>query len=179
MFVLNRYVKSNNIHYYGNHTGDLYIQAKYGSSESGTISIEDCTYYNPNSITTITTTNILLSSNFEITFKVKRTSSNANTAYLEIGGNTGNTALMGQVGRNGENQIRIYTSEGSSTNDTYATSNTPLNEEVLEKWIHIGSDNTFSMNDSVNTFTNNKPHAKIKRIVVNSNYIKELKVKPL
>lgn len=147
---------------------------------SETYSIEDCTYYHESAFTsTQNNFNLSLPTNFEISFITKRTSSSANSSYLEIGGNSGNTALMGQVGGGGTNQLRIYASEGSSSYDTYATSDTPLNSDALQKWTHNGSDNTFSMNSSVQTFTSSKTHSKIRKLSITSNRIEQLKVKPL
>ena len=146
---------------------------------SETYVVEDCTYYNVNSVTSTTTVSIPLPSAFEISFITKRTSGSSNYAYLEIGGNSGNTALFGQVGGAGVNQIRIYNSEGSSSYDTYFTDNTPLSSDALQKWSHNGSSNTFSMNSSSTSFTDSKSHSKIRKITISNNRCEKLKVKPL
>ena len=145
-----------------------------------TYSIEDCTYYNPNTITSITTVNISLPSNVEVSFKVKRTSDSNNYSYLEIGGNSGNTALMGQVGGAGYSQFRTYASEGSSTIDaTHDTSNVPSNTETLLVWTKNGTSQSYSTGSSTVTWSDNHTHSKIKKLTILNNRVQELKVKPL
>ena len=144
-----------------------------------TYAIEDCAYYNPNSITSIQTVSITLPSSFEISFTTKRTSNSGNSSYLEIGGDTGNTALMGQLGSSGESRVRIYTSEGSSSFTDHSSSNTPINTDSLHKWVHNGSDNTYNMNNNPVTWTDDKTHSKIRKLNLNNNKVEGLKVKAL
>lgn len=115
---------------------------------------------------------------FEISFKVHRTSSSSNSAYLEIG-NTGNTALLGQVGSVGNSVLRFYNSEGSSSYSDTSLGNNGYNSDTLYTWIKNGSNNTVSMNNSTYTSTNSLTHSKIRKLSVTNNLIKELKVKPL
>ena len=115
-----------------------------------------------------------------MSFKVKRTSSSNNYSYLEIGGNTGNTALMGQVGEAGVSQFRTYVSEGSSTIDTtHDTANVPLNTEILIVWTKNGASQSYSTGDSTVTWSDNHSHSKIRKLTISNNRVQELKVKPL
>ena len=166
-------------YFFGNGVGDLNIKAECMSLIQ-TCSIEDCTYYNESAFTSSQSSfNVELPSNFEISFITKRTSSSGNSAYLEIGGNNSNTALMGQIGGAGINAVRIYDSEGSSTFTDHMSSDTPLNQDANQKWVHNGSDNTFSMNSSTVTWTDNKTHSKIRKLSITNNRIEQLKIKPI
>ena len=141
--------------------------------------VEDCTYYNSNSVTSAQTVSINLPSAFEISFTVKRTHTSSDHSFLEIGGDTGNTALMGQVGSSGESEVRIYDSEGSSGYSRHLTSNNTINTDTLYKWVHNGTDNSFSMNSDTITWTDSKTHSKIRKLTINRNKVEGLKVKPL
>ena len=144
-----------------------------------TYSIEDCAYYNSNTVTIITDVSIPLPSAFELSFTVHRTTWNSNASYLEVGGNTGNTALVGQLGSSGESRVRFYDSEGSSSYTETSVSNNPINADTVYIWVKNGSDNTFSMNDESVEVSNSLTHSKIKKLNITNNSIKELKVKPL
>ena len=141
--------------------------------------IEDCAYYNSNTITSITYVSIPLPSAFELSFTVHRTGSYSNASYLEVGGDTGNTALIGQIGASGVSRIRFYDSEGSSQYTDSSLSNNPLNSDTVYVWIKNGSDNTFSMNDESVEVSNSLTHSKIRKLNITNNSIKGLKVKPL
>ena len=117
--------------------------------------------------------------NFEISFTTKRTTGTGNSAYLEIGGNNGNTALLGQVGGSGNTDCRIYNSEGSSSYASHTNNATPNNENAVHIWTHNGSDNIYSMNGNEVSFTDNKTHQKIRKLNVTNNKIEGLKIKSL
>jgi hypothetical protein len=120
-----------------------------------------------------------LPSDFELSFTVHRTSSSRNASYLEVGGDSGNTALVGQIGSSGVSGIRVYNSEGSSSyTDTYVGNN-PINADAVYIWVKNGSNNTVSMNSSSATVQNSLTHSKIKKLNITNNSIKGLKVKPL
>ena len=144
-----------------------------------TYSIEDCAYYNSNTVTRITDVSIPLPSAFELSFIVRRTTWDSNASYLEVGGNTGNTALIGQIGSSGVSRIRFYDSEGSSEYTDSSLSDNPLNSDTVYVWIKNGSDNTFSMNDESVEVSNSLTHSKIRKLNITNNSIKDLKIKPL
>ena len=144
-----------------------------------TYSIEDCTYYNPNSITSNTTLNKdLPSGDWELSFKVKRPSSSGNVAFIQLNNDSRIVSLVGQVGGAGNNQIRCYTSS-SSFND-YSIDNTPQGTEVTLKIVKEDTPFTYSMGSSSTTMTCTQSFAKLYSATASGgNYVKELKVKPL
>ena len=144
-----------------------------------TYSIEDCTYYDSTSHTSTETVDIPLPSAFELSFKVRRTTTNTNASYLEIGGNSGNTALFGQVGSSGISQLRLYNSEGSSSYTNVELGNNSTGTDTHYTWIKNGSSNTVSMDSTTQTTTNSLTHSKIRKLSITNNVIKELKIKPL
>ena len=144
-----------------------------------TRSIKDYWYCKTETYTTSTTVDIPLPSSFELTFKVHRVQTTQNSAYLEIGGNTGNTAICGQIGGVGVSRVRLYSNEGSSQYTDMSVNDNPLDKDALYVWVKNGSDNTFSMNDSSVSFTNSLTHSKIRKVAVTNNTLKELKIKSL
>ena len=146
-----------------------------------TINIEDCTYYHESAFTsTQSDFNVSLPSNFEITFYTKRTSSSSNSSYLELGGNTGNTALCGQIGGSGMSRVRIYNSEGSSGYTDHSASDTPSGTNALHTWIKNGNDNSYYTQSATPvTWTDNITHSKIRKLSITNNRIEQLKIKPL
>jgi hypothetical protein len=160
--------------------GDLSFTASVGTISSETYSIEDCTYYHESAFTSVQDNfNVSLPSAFEVSFKVRRTSSSGNSSYLEVGGNTGNTALFGQIGGGGNSVLRLYNSEGSSSyNDTSVGTNSS-GVDTSYKWIKNGSSNTASMGTTTKTVSNSLTHGKIRKLSITNNRIFELKVKPL
>ena len=148
---------------------------------SETYSIEDCTYYHESAFTsTQSDFNVSIPSSFEITFYTKRTSSSSNSAYLELGGNTGNTALCGQIGGSGMSRVRIYNSEGSSNYTDHSSSDTPSGVNALHTWTKNGNNNSYHTQSTTPvTWTDNITHSKIRKLSITSNKIEQLKVKPL
>ena len=142
--------------------------------------MEDCTYYHETAFTSTTDVNIPLPSNFEITFYTRRTSSTGNSAYLEIGGNTGNTALCGQIGGSGMSRTRIYNSEGSTQYNDHSSTDTPISTDALHTWVKNGNNNSYkTQNVTPTTWTDSITHSKIRKLSITSNRIAQLKVKPL
>ena len=160
--------------------GDVTITVECGGITE-TINIEDCTYYHESAFTsTQSDFNVSLPSNFEITFYTKRTSSSSNSSYLELGGNTGNTALCGQIGGSGMSRVRIYNSEGSSRYTDHSSSDTPSGVNALHTWIKNGNDNSYyTQSTTPVTWTDSITHSKIRKLSITSNRIEQLKVKPL
>ena len=148
--------------------------------QSEIYSVEDCIYYHESAFTsTQDNFNVALPSNFEISFKVRRTSNSGNSSYIEVGGDIGNTALFGQVGGRGNSALWLYDSEGSSQYTETAIGTTPQNQDSLFTWVKNGSSHTISMNDTSATTTNSLTHSKVRKISITNNQMKELKIKPL
>jgi hypothetical protein len=161
-------------------SGDVTFTASVGTISSETYSIEDCTYYHESAFTSVQDNfNVSLPSAFEVSFKVRRTSSSGNSSYLEVGGNTGNTALFGQIGGSGNSVLRLYNSEGSSSYSDTSVGTNSSGVDTSYKWIKNGSSNTASMNDTTKTVSNSLTHSKIRKLSITNNRIFELKVKPL
>ena len=59
------------------------------------------------------------------------------------------------------------------------TTNSSINANALHKWIHNGTDNTYSMNTITVTWTDDKTHSKIRKLNVTNNKVEGLKVKAL
>jgi len=159
----------------------LKAEADNGMLVSETYIVEDCTYYHESAFTSAQSSfNVALPSNFEITFYTRRTSSISNSSYLELGGDTGNTALCGQIGGSGMSRVRIYNSEGSSTYTDYSSVDTPVNTLALHTWISNGTNNSYATQDNTPvTWTDNITHNKIRKLSITNNRIEQLKVKPL
>ena len=174
-------VFSPNVCFYSEGAGDLNIRASCRSLLSETYSIEDCTYYHESAFTsTQSDFNVPIPSNFELSFYTKRTSSIGNSSYLEIGGNSGNTALCGQIGGSGVSRVRIYNSEGSSTYTDYSASDTPSGVNALHTWTKNGNNNSYHTQSTTPvTWTDNITHSKIRKLSITSNRIEQLKIKPL
>ena len=146
-----------------------------------TFAIEDCTYYHESAFTsTQDNFNVSIPSSFEITFYTRRTSSSGNSSYLELGGNTGNTALCGQIAGAGSSRVRIYNSEGSSTYTDHTSGDAPSNTNVLHTWIKNSNNNSYNIQSNTPvTWTDSITHSKIRKLSITSNRIEQLKVKPL
>ena len=159
--------------------GAVTIVFSYGSLLQEAYELIDAVYYNPNSITSNTPfNNILLPSDFELSFKVKRPSNSGNTSYVQLNNDSRIVSLIGQVGGAGNNQIRCYSS--SNNFHDYAISNTPLNSEVELKVVKNGSNFTYSMGESSTSMTCSQTFAKLQSASVSGgNYIKELLIKAL
>ena len=97
-----------------------------------------------------------------------------------MGGNTGNTALCGQIGGSGMSRVRIYNSEGSSGYTDHSSTDTLSGVNALHTWIKNGNDNSY-YTESVTptTWTDNITHSKIRKLSITNNRIEQLKVKPL
>lgn len=159
--------------------GDIQVYAKVRTLVSKTFTIEDCHYYNGNTLTSTTSFNLALpSDNYSISFKVKRPSSSGNNALIQLNDDSRIVALVGQVGGAGVNQMRCYTS--TSNFSDYGISNTPLNSEVELVFTKQGTSFTYSMGESSTSMNCTQTFAKLYNVsAVGGNYVKELKVKPL
>ena len=140
--------------------------------QSETYALQDCTYYNPNSISSTTTLNIQLPSDFEISYKI--TGATGRTVWLELGDSSSNSGLIGQIGSAGITSFRCGGSD-------YTNTNVVANQETVFTAIKNGSDYSFSKNNNIITFTDSTTiHQLLKRVVMNATYpVRELKVKPL
>ena len=152
--------------------GDVELYAKVRTFVSKTYSIEDCNYYNVNSISSTTTLNIQLPSDFEISYKI--TGTTGKTVWLELGDNSSNSGLIGQIGSSGITSFRCGGADHTNTNVV-------ANQETIFTTIKNGSDYSFSKNNDIITFTDSTTtHQLLKRVVMNATYpVRELKVKPL
>ena len=131
-----------------------------------TYSIEDCTYYNPNSITSKTSVDISLpNGDFLISFKIKRQSSSGNASYVHLSNGTSDTALIGQTGGGGNVETWLYY---SSTPTTHRVGQVPLDTEALVTLKHEGTTDTFSLStaSAVDTFSDTLTHSKLNYIDV-------------
>ena len=159
--------------------GDVTVEFDFGVLLQERYELEDCWKYDSTVHTSVSTVDIALPSDFELSFKVRRTSSSGNSSYLEIGGNTGNTALIGQIGGSGISQLRLYASEGSSSYTNTDLGNNSSGTDTTYIWTKNGSNHTIKMNDTTKTTTNSLTHSKIRMIRVTNNQLKELKIKAL
>ena len=160
--------------------GDISLTAQVSPLISETYSLKDAYYYHESAFTsTQSNFNVPLPSNFEITFYTKRTSNSSNSAYLEIGGNSGNTALCGQIGGSGMSRVRIYNSEGSSSYTAHSASDTPSGVNALHTWVKNGNENSYhTQSTTAVTWTDNITHSKIRKLSITSNRIEQLLVMP-
>ena len=158
--------------------GDIVIVAECGLL-SQTVTMEDCTYYNPNSITSNTTLNKdMPTGNWELSFKVKRPSSSGNVSYIQLNNNERIVSLVGQVGGAGINSFRCYTSSSDFTSKEI--DNTPQGTEATLKLVKEGTSFTYSMGSSSNSMTCSQIFSKLYSILTSGgNYVKELKIKSL
>ena len=126
-------------------TGDISMTATAGTTESNSILIEDCTYYNPTQYSTSNQTlNVPLPTHFTLEYLIKQTNTNASVPYLDIGDSSNNRILVGQYARAGTNGIIIY---GSSTTNHPYSSNPIVNQENSIYFKYDGTKYYYALND--------------------------------
>jgi len=155
------------VEYFGKGVGDLNIQCKCRSLIE-TYEIEDCSYYNPNSITSTTSANITLpSSDYVVSWKTARQSNSISYIRLLIDSANTTVGLGSADGKNG-----IYP-------NPITTTPIPSSETEITLKYENGT-YTYSWGDVVLTTSSLNTATKIDEIGARNNgYVKELKIKPL
>ena len=161
--------------------GDVTFTAEVGNLVSETYSLEDCTYYNPTQSSGTKTFNVPLPSTFTLTYILKQGASNYSSPYLDIGDSTNNRMLVGQYARAGGNGLIVY--KTSSTTYAYST-NIPTNQENIISFTYDGTNYSYSLNNGTPLVVEDKGVTLTKLIhqegaTTQSNYIKNIKIKPL
>ena len=155
------------VEYFGKGVGDLYIKVGCRSVIE-TYDIEDCSYYNSNSITSTTSVDIgLPSSDYVVSWKTARQSSSFSYLILTIDSENHVVGLGSSNGNNG-----IYP-------NPVTTTPIPSTETEITLKYENGT-YTYSWGEVVLTTSTLGIASKIVEIGArNSGYVKELKVKPL
>ena len=144
--------------------------------------VQDCWYYNTTeySSNSPTTLNISLPSTYTVDFDIKPTSRSSASSYVEIGTNTNNCLVIGQITSGGVSGIWVR------TNNSYSSTNPVTSNTVLNDWnsVHFefdGTTCTYTLNGE--TVTCSKPSydlATLLRVYPQSNnHLKNIKVKAL
>lgn len=147
-----------------------------------TYSLEDCTYYKTTQYTSSSVAlNIPLPSHFSLEYVLKQTDSNKSVPYLDIGASSNNRMLVGQYARAGTNGLITYT--GSQTNYPYST-NPTVNQENTIHFTYDGTNYTYWLNSLTPMTVSDKGVTLSKLIHIesggsSSNYLKNIKIKPL
>ena len=169
-----------NVDYHSKGAGDLNIKVECMNLQEIFV-IEDCTYYNPNQVSGSRTFNVSLPSTFTLEYVLKQGNSSYSSPYIDIGDSTNNRMLIGQYTRAGLNGLIVYKS--SSTNYQYST-NIPVGQENLISFSYDGTDYTYSLNNGTPMVVSDKGITLSKLMHqeganTTSNYIKDIKIKPL
>ena len=142
--------------------------------------MEDCITYFENTLSSNQTLSVPnLPTNFKAEFKVYRTTSSSNTAWIEVGSNSNNMILFGNAGSTGHMGIFV------KINGSYVANEGIDGRVSVNNWTEL----TYTYNDGVQTITdgtetvtltNNQITARsyvyFRRV---NNSMKELKFKPL
>ena len=149
---------------------------------SETYSLEDCTYYKTTQYTTSSVTlNIPLPSHFSLEYVLKQGATNSGMPYLDIGDSSSDRMLVGQYARAGGNGLIIY--KPSSTTYAYGT-NPTTNQENTIYFTYDGTNYSYSLNNGTALVVTDKGVTLSKLIHIegggsSSNYLKNIKIKPL
>ena len=150
---------------------------------SETYAIEDCHYYNDNTYSTSSVTlNVPLPNNsFSLEYLIKQGATNSGMPYLDIGDSSSDRMLVGQYARAGGNGLIIY--KPSSTTYAYGT-NPTTNQENTIYFTYDGTNYSYSLNNGTALVVSDKGVTLSKLIHIegggsSSNYLKNIKIKPL
>ena len=145
---------------------------------SETYGIEDCTVYIA-SVSSTTSYNISLPSNFKATAIVKRTSSSSSTASLHMGIDTSNRIIAGQ--RTGDGTMGLLVQKNGSWVVTKGTLKNTANVDAPFEYTYQNNVSTFKYStETLTDDTNQITPSKLIQIEKSTNgSIRDIKIKPL